>query len=137
MSNWAFLTMLKNEKFTLTEKIFRQINSSVISFLRTFLSRNFCIKSVRVNFGNFHTVHFGTTQKSQKIKPFLLQLCEHLVIGKFKRRRNINPYQTSRNHTFNDDFRNRTIIIIKLHTVGLKIGQSLCSEIKISFHYVN
>ena len=79
------------------------------------LSRNFCLKSVIVNFGNFHTVHFGTTQKSQKIKPFLLQLCEHLVIGKFKRRRNINPYQTSRNHTFNDDFRNRTIIIIKLH----------------------
>ena len=31
----------KKEKFTLTKKIFRQINSLVISLVKTLLSRNF------------------------------------------------------------------------------------------------
>ena len=42
----------KNAKFTLTEKILRQIYSLV----ETLLSRKFCIKSVRVNFRHFNTV---------------------------------------------------------------------------------
>ena len=50
------LTVWKNEKFGLTEKIFRQINSLVICLVKTLLSRNFCQKSVRLNFYNFHTV---------------------------------------------------------------------------------
>ena len=49
-------TLWKNQKFTLTEKIFRQINYLVISLVKTLLSRNFCQKRVRVNFHNFHTV---------------------------------------------------------------------------------
>ena len=53
-------TMCKNEKFGLTKKIFRQINSLVICLVKPLLSRNFCRKSVRLKFHNFHTVH--TTQ---------------------------------------------------------------------------
>ena len=39
------------------QQIFRQINSLVTSLMKTLLSRNFCQKSARVNFCNFHTVH--------------------------------------------------------------------------------
>ena len=46
----------KNEKFSLTGKINRQINSLVFWSIKTLFSRNFCQKSVRLNFRNFHTV---------------------------------------------------------------------------------
>ena len=49
---------MENEKFTLTEIFIRQINSFVICLVNALLSRNFCQKSVRVNFRNFHTVRF-------------------------------------------------------------------------------
>ena len=49
-------TVSKNEKFTLTEKIFRHINSLVTSLAKLFLSRNFCQKSVRVDFCIFFTL---------------------------------------------------------------------------------
>ena len=49
--------MWKIEKFTVTQKKFRQINSLVFSLVKTLLSRNFCQKSVTVNFRNFHTVY--------------------------------------------------------------------------------
>ena len=49
-------TVWKNEKFSLTEEKFRQINCLVISLVKPLLSRNFCEKSVRENFCNFHTV---------------------------------------------------------------------------------
>ena len=52
-------TLWKNEKFTLTEIFFRQINSLVIYLVNALLSRNFCQKSVRVNSNNFHTVARG------------------------------------------------------------------------------
>ena len=51
-----FHTVWKNEKFGLTEKIFRQINSLVICLVKPLLSRNFFRKSVRLKFHNFHTV---------------------------------------------------------------------------------
>ena len=38
----------KLRKFTLTEKIFREINSFVTSLVKAFVSRNFCQKRVRV-----------------------------------------------------------------------------------------
>ena len=38
-------------------KVFRQINSLVISLLKTLLSRNFCQKYVRRDCSNFDTVH--------------------------------------------------------------------------------
>ena len=56
-------TVWKNEKFGLTEKIFRQINSLVICLVKTLLSRNFCQKSVRLNFYDFHTVVHVHTQE--------------------------------------------------------------------------
>jgi len=49
-------TVWKNEKFGLTEKIFRQIDSSVICLVKPLLSRNFCRKSVRLKLQNFHIV---------------------------------------------------------------------------------
>ena len=50
-------TVWKNKKFTITEKIFRQINYSAVSLVKPLLSRNFCQKSVTaINFRNFHTV---------------------------------------------------------------------------------
>ena len=86
------LTVWKNETFSLTTKIFRQINSLVtylvhistictaqcektrhslslkkkirqinylvISLVKPLISRNFCEKSVRENFCNFHTVQY-------------------------------------------------------------------------------
>ena len=45
-------TVWKNEKYTLTEIFFRQINSLVICLVNALLSRNFSQKSVRVNFRN-------------------------------------------------------------------------------------
>ena len=49
--NWAF-TLWKNKKHTLTEKIFRQINHSAISLVRTFCKK----KIERADFRKFHTV---------------------------------------------------------------------------------
>ena len=49
-------TLWKLQKFSLTEKKFRQINYLVISLVKPLLSRNLCQKSVRVNFCNFYTV---------------------------------------------------------------------------------
>ena len=52
----------KNEKFTLTEEIFREINSLVTQLLKTMLSRNFFESEMRVNFCTFLTVsddHFS------------------------------------------------------------------------------
>ena len=60
------ITVWKNEKFTVTHKKFRQINSLVFSLVKTLLSRNFCQRSVTVNFRNFHTV--AVTHFWQKIR---------------------------------------------------------------------
>ena len=58
--SWSFHTvhcaLWKNEKFSITKKLFCEINSLVIYFVKLLLSRNFCHKSVRENFHNFHTV---------------------------------------------------------------------------------
>jgi len=51
-------TLWKLRKFTLNEKIFRQITYLVISLVKLILSRNFCQKCVRMNFHYFHTVQF-------------------------------------------------------------------------------
>ena len=59
-------TVWKNEKFTLTEKKFRQINCLVISLVKPMLSRNFCEKCVRENFYNLHTV--GMTRLGSDLK---------------------------------------------------------------------
>ena len=58
-------TVWKNEKFGLTEKIFRQINSLVICLVKPLLSRNFCRKSVRLKFHNFHTVVRHSVEKQE------------------------------------------------------------------------
>ena len=48
----------KMPTITLIEKIFRQITYLVISLVNMLLSRNFCQKSVRVNFCFYHTVQW-------------------------------------------------------------------------------
>ena len=50
------LTVWKLQNWSLIEKIFREINSLLISLVKTLLSRNFCQKWVKENFWNFHTV---------------------------------------------------------------------------------
>ena len=56
-------TVWKNEKFTLTEKKFCQINYVVISLVKQLYSRKFCQICVRVN---FHSVDH-TLWKKDKI----------------------------------------------------------------------
>ena len=67
-------TLWKNEKFTLTEIFFRQINSLVIYLVNALLSRNFCQKSVRVNLRNFHTVTLWKNEKFTLTKIFFRQI---------------------------------------------------------------
>ena len=55
-------TLWKLRKFTLTEKIFRQITYLVISLVKLLLSRNFCQKCVRENSRNCHTVKHHTVE---------------------------------------------------------------------------
>ena len=57
----SIYTVWKYEKFTLTQMIFREINSLVSSFVKTLRSRNFCQKNVRVNFRTLHTVSYGSS----------------------------------------------------------------------------
>ena len=67
-------TVWKNEKFSLTENNFRQINYLVISWVKPLLTRNFSEKSVWETFYNFHTVtlwklqNFTATIFSQKFR---------------------------------------------------------------------
>ena len=46
------------KKILSPRKKFRQIDYLVISLVKPLISRNFCQKSLRVNFRNFHTVCF-------------------------------------------------------------------------------
>ena len=63
-------TVWKNAKFSLTEKIFREINSLVTSLVILLISRNFCQKSMRENFRNFHTVHTAQCENFANFPPF-------------------------------------------------------------------
>ena len=54
-------TLWKLRKFTLTEKIFRQITYLLISLVKLLLSRNFCQKYAGVNSRSFHTVSCALT----------------------------------------------------------------------------
>ena len=73
----AHWTAWKNAKFSLTEMFSREISSLVTLLVKTLISRNFCDKSVRVNFRIFHSVHcaqcdekFTATRKFSPIKSF-------------------------------------------------------------------
>ena len=57
---WKFLW--KFRKFSLTETIFREINSVVTYLVKLLLSRKFCQKSVKENFRNFHIVHHSSVE---------------------------------------------------------------------------
>ena len=60
----AHCTVWKNEKFSLTKKIFRQINSlahiarRATYLVKPLISRNFCQKCVKENSRNFNTGNF-------------------------------------------------------------------------------
>ena len=64
-------TVWKCEKFGLIEKIFRQINSLVICLVKPLLSRNFCRKSVRLKFYNFHTVETHVKAREVDSRAYL------------------------------------------------------------------
>ena len=71
----------------LTEKIFRQINSLVISIVNTLPWRNFCRKCVRVNFHNFQTVNdklkFAKNTKKKRKFVNLTENCLQIHWGQF------------------------------------------------------
>ena len=75
--NFSFfhrVTVWRNEKFSLTEKKFRQITYLVvISLVKPMLSRKFCEKSVRENICNFHIVrvHCGNYRIFRQINVLL------------------------------------------------------------------
>ena len=67
-------TVWKNEKFTLTQNFFRQINYLVILLVKSLFSRNFCQKSKGIHFCYFHTVHCTLGDSAQlfvKLKYFV------------------------------------------------------------------
>ena len=59
---------------------FRQINSLVIYLVNALLSRNFCQKSVRVNFRNFHTVECCTLWKFRKSFKIISQIFREISV---------------------------------------------------------
>ena len=63
---YVVYTVWKNEKYTLTFKIFREtkIQSNIVLQLHALISRNFCKVMVRVNFCNFNTVLYLTKSSS-------------------------------------------------------------------------
>ena len=67
-------TVWKNEKFSLTEKIFREINFLGTSLAKPLISRNFCYKTVAVK-RNFHTVYpqCGKTRNSLSLKKNIVK----------------------------------------------------------------
>ena len=68
----------KNEKFTLVDRIFRQINSLV----NPLLSRNFCQKMARVNFRNLHT-HTVTAYEKSFVESTNRNICEKVGFTEF------------------------------------------------------
>ena len=66
----AVCTVWKNEKFSITKKISRQINFLV----KSLLSRNFCQKSVRINRSNFHTVVWKLRKNLHSLSRFLANI---------------------------------------------------------------
>ena len=70
---WHYhITVWKNEEFSLTKEIFRQIKSLIISLVKPLFSRNFCQKCVRLNRSNFHTaVHISVNFYEFSCQPDL------------------------------------------------------------------
>ena len=74
--NFSFFHTVVNWKFTLNEKIFRQINYLVIHLVKTLLSRKFCQKCVRSNFRNYQNRAVHTAQcHSAEIPQFFVLQC--------------------------------------------------------------
>ena len=74
---------MKNVKFSLTEKKFRQINYLVFLFVKPLLSQNFCEKSVRENVCNFHTMEYPQWISEECSHGFLSKImCEIILFTK-------------------------------------------------------
>ena len=98
-------TLWKFQEFSLTEKIFREINSLVTSLVKTLVSRNFCQKRVRENSRNFHIVHctvgknkkFSLSKKTRSNQFFTSLFSKTVTFTKFlrwMRRDNSRNFQT-------------------------------------------
>ena len=79
----AIPTVWKNEKFGLTNKIFRQFSYLVISLVKTLLSRNFCQKCVRLNRSSFHTVHTVHTVEITEIYSHWKNISSNCLFSNF------------------------------------------------------
>ena len=56
-------SIVMKKQFTLIEKIFRQINSTIAYLVKTLFWRSFCLNNVRVNFCDFQTVSLAMHSK--------------------------------------------------------------------------
>ena len=84
--NYSQSTVWINEKFSLTEKKFREINYLVISLVKTLLSRNFCQKMHYATVCYFHEFPLiSEIFRENKVKIFLKLLLQimGLHVGNF------------------------------------------------------
>ena len=100
---------MEKRQFSLTEEIFREINSLLTYLVNSLLSRNFCQKSVRENFRNFHTVlwecqDFSATQILREIN----------FTDKRERERQCGNYGILVSHFFGKNFVKATVLLNKL-----------------------
>ena len=77
-------TLWKDEKFSFVNKIFRETNSLVTSLAKALLSRNFCQKSVIVNFHIFHSVFFPSKFYMKEEGIFRFWPCWNILWGVLK-----------------------------------------------------
>ena len=97
--------MWKFQKFSLTEKIFREINSLVTYLVKPLVSRNFCQKSVRENFRNFHIVLSHNMKKFRVINSLQEKVDFTNFSLKSHKRNSVNETDTNlyyflSNHTY-------------------------------------
>ena len=86
LERFELLTVWKNEKFTLTCEIFREmsVKCNLVQYWNALISQKFCLKMVRVNFRNFHSVLLGPLILSKATCPrihcdLFYSLTDHLV----------------------------------------------------------
>ena len=70
-------------KITLTKMFFRQINSLLIYLVNALFSRNFCQKSVRVNFRTFHTFAEKMNIFFRQMNAFTKEVTKELIWRNF------------------------------------------------------
>ena len=150
--------MLKNEKFTLTEKIFRQTNCLVTSLINTLLSRKFCKKKCDSKFlqfthcaqcRNLQIFPHDFLQKFCQINFFTVKLyCKSIWRKIFEVGKNFRSYHTLYVHVhtycgnygilmppfFSEKFRESNVSLKKNFTLNWFDGK-ICIPVNFSFFH--